>query len=89
MALGAASASVRMMVLRQVGVMTLVGGVVGVGAAVLLGRAARSLLFELEGHDPFVITAVSVVLALVALSAAYVPAQRASRVDPMKALRYE
>jgi ABC-type antimicrobial peptide transport system permease subunit len=42
-----------------------------------------------EGHDPLVIVSVGVVLALVALSAAYVPALRASRVDPMKALRYE
>ena len=89
MALGAASRSVRMMVLRQVGVMALVGGSVGVIAAVLLGRAARSLLFELEGHDPVVLTAVGLLLAAVALGAAYVPAQRASRVEPMKALRYE
>jgi ABC-type antimicrobial peptide transport system permease subunit len=89
MALGAASRSVRMMVLRQVGLMALIGGVIGIVAAIFLGRAAQSLLFELEGNDPYVIVAVSVVLALVALSAAYVPAQRASRVDPMKALRYE
>jgi predicted permease len=89
MALGAASTTVRMMVLRQVAFMALVGGAVGVLAAVLLGRAARSLLFELEGHDPFVITTVTLVLAAVALGAAYVPARRASRVEPMKALRYE
>jgi predicted permease len=89
MALGAESQSVRMMVLRQVGLMALIGGAIGIVAAIFLGRAAQSLLFELEGNDPYVIVAVSVVLALVALSAAYVPAQRASRVDPMKALRYE
>jgi predicted permease len=89
MALGAASGSVRAMVLRQVGLMALVGGAIGVGAAILLGRAAGSLLFEIQGHDPLVIAAVTIVLALVALGAAYVPAQRASKVDPMQALRYE
>jgi predicted permease len=89
MALGAGSARVRAMVVKQVGWMTVIGGVLGIAAAYGLGRAARSLLFGVQSHDPVVIVLVSVVLAAVALSAAYVPALRASRVDPMKALRYE
>jgi ABC-type lipoprotein release transport system permease subunit len=47
------------------------------------------VLFELQGYDPVAIVTSVVLLALVALGAAYVPARRASRVDPMQALRYE
>ncbi|UCC82154.1 MAG: ABC transporter permease [Gemmatimonadota bacterium] len=89
MALGADSRRVRRMVLWQVGRMTLIGGVLGIVAGLLLGRAARSLLFGLEGNDPVVVAVVAVLLTGVALGAGYVPALRASRVDPMKALRYE
>ncbi len=89
MALGAAGPRVRGMVLRQVGVMTLMGGIVGILGAVALGRGAQSLLFEMEGHDPVVLVASAVLLTLVALGAGYLPALRASRVDPMQALRYE
>ncbi|HEX7051176.1 MAG TPA: ABC transporter permease [Longimicrobiales bacterium] len=89
MALGADAARVRRMVLRQVGIMTVIGGVIGIGAALGLGRAARSLLFELEGHDPLAIGAAAIVLTLVAFGAGYLPARRASQVDPMQAMRYE
>jgi ABC-type antimicrobial peptide transport system permease subunit len=89
MALGADGARVRGMVLRQVSWMILIGGVIGVVAAIALGRAAGSLLFELQGYDPVVIASATVVLAIVALGAGYIPALRASRVDPMQALRYE
>jgi len=89
MALGAGADKVRSMVLKQVTRMLVIGGVIGVGAALLLGRAAQSLLFGLEGNDPWVVAAVSVVLAGVALGAGYLPALRASKVDPMQALRYE
>jgi predicted permease len=89
MALGAAPAKVRAMVLRQVGVMTAIGGVIGLAAAVGLGQLAQSLLFELKGSDPVVLVASAVALALVAMAAGFVPALRASRVDPMLALRYE
>lgn len=89
MALGADGRSVRMLVLRQVGIMLLVGGVIGVGAALALGRAAGSLLFGLDGKDPMVVFSSIIVITLFAVAAGYIPALRASRVDPLSALRYE
>jgi predicted permease len=89
MALGATPAKVRTMVLRQVGVMTIVGGIVGLTAAFYLGRLAQSLLYRLQGSDPAVLAGSTALLALVALGAGLIPAQRASQVDPMQALRYE
>jgi predicted permease len=89
MALGAAPARVRRMILAQVGKMTMIGGVVGLVGAVWLGRVASSLLFELSGSDPTVLVASAVVLSMVALGAGFIPAHRASRTDPMHALRYE
>ena len=89
MALGADSARVRLMVLKQVGGMMLIGGVVGLALAVGLGRAATSLLYRLKGYDPVVFVLATVVLVAVAALAAYIPARRASMVDPMQALRYE
>ena len=89
MALGAAPDRVRRMILRQVGLMTLVGGGIGLTASIWLGRVAQSLLFELQGSDLTVLGASAVALAIVALAAGFVPALRASRVEPMQALRYE
>jgi predicted permease len=89
MALGAAPGRVRRMVLKQVGIMTVIGGVIGLVAAYFMGRAAQSLLYQLQGHDPFVLIGSAVVLTLVALVAGLIPAHRASQIDPMRALRYE
>ena len=89
MALGAAPDRVRAMVLRQVAIMTVIGGAIGLVAGVWAGRAARSILYQMEGHDPVVMIASAVLLALVALGAGFIPAHRASRIDPMLALRYE
>jgi ABC-type antimicrobial peptide transport system permease subunit len=77
------------MVLRQVAMMVLIGGAIGLAAAVGLGRLAQSLLFELQGSDPVVLAGAAVMLTLVAMAAGFVPAHRASRVEPMSALRYE
>jgi predicted permease len=89
MALGAGKDNVRAMVLKQVGRMLVVGGIIGVVVALGLGRAAQSLLFGLEGYDAPVVGIVAVLLGLVGFGAGYIPAVRASRVDPMEALRYE
>ncbi len=89
MALGADNGRVRRMVLRQVARMVIVGGVVGIVAALFLGRAAQSLLYGLKGDDPWVVVMVAGGLTLVAFAAGYLPALRASRVEPMQALRYE
>jgi ABC-type antimicrobial peptide transport system permease subunit len=89
MALGAAPGRVRLMVLRQVGIMTLIGGFVGLTASFWLGGVAEELLFELNGRDPLVFISAAVILTAVALAAGLIPAHRASQVDPMTALRYE
>jgi predicted permease len=89
MALGAAPGRVRAMVLRQVGLMTMIGGAIGLAAAVGLGRLAQSLLFRLRGSDPAVLVSAAIALTIVALGAGFIPALRASRIDPMRALRYE
>jgi len=89
MALGAAPGRVRAMVLKQVGYMTAIGGALGLAAALALGKAAQSMLFELQGHDPAVLAGAIVALGLVAFGAGLIPAHRASQVDPIRALRYE
>jgi predicted permease len=89
MALGADPQRVRRMVLGQVGRMTIIGGVIGLGLAIGAGAAASSLLFKMQGYDPLVLVTSAVVLTIVALGAGLIPAIRASRIDPMLALRYE
>lgn len=89
MALGADRGTVQGLVLRQVARLAVVGGVIGLGIAWMIGGGAESQLFQMKGRDPMVFGAAFVVLSLVALGAGYLPARRASRVDPMKALRWE
>ena len=75
--------------MRQVGVMAFVGDIVGIVIAFAVGRVAKSLLFEMEASDPLVFGGAAVALVLVALGAGLLPAMRASKIDPMDALRYE
>jgi len=89
MALGADGANVRGLVLRQVGWMVVIGGAIGIAFALGAGRAARSLLFELQGHDPLSFAIAVVLLTVIALGAGWIPARRAAMTDPMHALRYD
>jgi putative ABC transport system permease protein len=89
MALGADRSSVLGLVLRQGLSTTVIGLVLGVGGALALTRLASSLLFEVKPTDPLTFGAVAGVITLVALAACVVPARRATRVDPMVALREE
>lgn len=89
MALGADSLRVKTMVLKQVGGMLATGGLLGLAGAIGLGKASASLLFGMKATDPVVFALSIVVLGVVAMSAAYLPARRASKVHPMQALRYE
>jgi len=89
MALGAQAAEVRRMVVAQGGRIALAGVIIGLVAAVLSARWLESLLFEVEARDPIVFAAVSVMMIGVALFASYLPARRASAVDPVEAIRME
>lgn len=88
-ALGAQRGHVLRMVLRQALVLAVIGAVVGLGAALATTRALRSLLFGVSATDGVTLIAVPLLLMAVALLAAYLPARRAARVDPMIALRAE
>jgi predicted permease len=89
MALGAQRMDVLRMVIHEAMLLSAVGIAVGLGGALALGRLLRSLLFEINAEDPVTFVGVVILLAIVALLACYIPAQRATRVDPMIALRYE
>ncbi|HEY3927118.1 MAG TPA: ABC transporter permease [Candidatus Koribacter sp.] len=89
MALGAERHDILRMVLSNAGRLLLLGIAIGVGAALGVTRLMTNQLSGVRPTDPLTFVAVAVLLALVALLACYVPARRASRVDPMVALRYE
>src|SRR5262249_50831617 len=89
MSLGAQGTRVLGMVLGQGMRVALVGVVLGLTAALALTRLISSLIFGIKPHDPLTFTGVAALLTLVALAASYLPALRATRVDPMVALRYE
>ncbi len=77
------------MVIRQGMTLTAVGLVLGVAGGLAGARLLRGLLHDVGPADPLVLTAVTALLALVALAAAWVPARRAARTDPMETLRVE
>jgi predicted permease len=88
-ALGARFSDLRRMVLRQGMIPVAAGLVTGVGASILTGRLIQTLLFGVSPFDPPTLATVAFVVVIVAIAACYIPARRATKVDPMVALRYE
>jgi putative ABC transport system permease protein len=89
MALGARAVDVVKLVLRQGLTLTAAGIAIGTGGALLVTRVMAKLVYEVSTTDPWTFAAIPLILAGVALVACYIPARRATRVDPMIALRYE
>ena len=89
MAVGAQERDVLELVVKQGLVLALVGAALGIGVAVGVTRYLASMLYGVHANDPLTIGGVAVLLSLVAVAACYLPARRATRVDPMIALRYE
>jgi predicted permease len=89
LALGASASTVKNMVVRQGMILAIVGVAIGLAAAFGLARLMESLLYGVTTRDPLVFAAVPLLLTIVAFFAVWLPARRASRVDPMVALRYE
>jgi ABC-type antimicrobial peptide transport system permease subunit len=89
MVLGAQGRDVLGLVMKQGALMVLVGLAAGLITALLLTRLMASLLFAIAPTDAATFVSLTAVLAVVALAACYVPARRATRVDPMQTLRYE
>jgi putative ABC transport system permease protein len=89
MVLGAQGGDVLGLVMKQGALMVLIGLTAGLVTALLLTRLMASVLFAISPTDAATFASVTAVLAVVALAACYVPARRATRVDPMQTLRYE
>jgi predicted permease len=89
LALGAQPGCVIWLVMREVLLLLSIGLAVGIPAAMLLGRYVSSQLYGIEAHDPTIAVATTVLLALVSAAAGLIPAHRASRIDPILALRHE
>jgi len=89
MALGAKRNDVLRLVLGEGFKLTIIGVVLGLVGAFAATKVLRNLLFEVKPTDPFTFIAVSLSLLVVALLACYIPARRATKVDPLEAIRYE
>jgi putative ABC transport system permease protein len=89
MALGALASNVRLLILKEVGSMVLIGVAVGLPLAYGLARFSESLLYGVHAGDPVVYALGLGLIALIALAACFIPARRATRVDPLVALRYQ
>jgi ABC-type antimicrobial peptide transport system permease subunit len=89
MALGADRANVLRLILRQGARIGMLGLIIGIAAAYLSTRALSGMLYGVDPHDPLIFAAIAASLFAVVLLASYIPARRATRVDPLIALRYE
>jgi putative ABC transport system permease protein len=89
MAIGAESGDIRKLIVNEVGSMLILGVVVGLPLAYVLARLSESLLFGVSANNPLIYAVGLALIAVVAVVACYVPARRATRVDPLVALRYE
>jgi ABC-type antimicrobial peptide transport system permease subunit len=89
MALGAQSKDVLTLVIGEGIKLALAGMLLGLGAALALTRLVRAMLFNVSANDPLTFAVGSLLLMVVALAACWIPAWRATKVDPMVALRYE
>ena len=89
MALGASRGRVLRLIIGQGAQLALIGIAVGVAAAFALARTLTALLYGVKAHDPLIFAGVATLLAAVALTAAFLPAHRASRIEPVNALRYD
>ncbi len=88
-ALGAQRSDILSLIAGQVVRLTLTGVFLGVGGAFALTRLLNELLFGVKATDPATFIGISMLFFLVGVSASYIPARRAAKVDPMEALRYE
>ncbi|HTS76386.1 MAG TPA: FtsX-like permease family protein, partial [Bryobacteraceae bacterium] len=88
-ALGASRGDILKLVIGRAMLLVATGILAGAAGAYALSRSLQMLLFEIQPWDPLTYAALAVALPLVALAACYIPARRATRVDPMVALRYE
>jgi ABC-type antimicrobial peptide transport system permease subunit len=89
MALGASRSSIVMAIMKKALSPVALGIIIGLAVSLVLTRFMSSLLFNLHSYDPATFTLVSVLLFSAAVVAGYVPARRATRIDPLRALRYE
>jgi ABC-type antimicrobial peptide transport system permease subunit len=89
MAVGAPPGEVIRLILRQGMFLTLAGVILGIGGTLILRRAVATFLYGIQSHDLLTFLVTSAVLATVGLAASYMPARRASKLDPSVALRYD